>query len=249
MISRCRIICFYFLYYISVFWFGLTGVLIWWVPYSYRSRYLRQWNRFFVFTARTILNINVDVVGRENMPNYACVIMCKHQSEWEAFYLQALFWPLCTILKNELLRIPFFGWALALMEPIAIDRTSPKEALKQVQNQGLKKLRQGRSVLIFPEGTRMPLGKSGRYARSGATLAIAATVPILPIAHNAGICWPNGNQKKQAGTISFVIGEPIVATGQSARELTKDVEDWIETHSNELLGSSSQQATNRAPSM
>ena len=160
--------------------------------------------------------------------------MCKHQSEWETFYLQTVFSSLCTILKKELLRIPFFGWALMQMEPIAIDRSTPKDALKKVQTMGLKRLKQGRSVLIFPEGTRVKVGEKGRYARSGAKLAVASESLILPIAHNAGLHWRN-KQKKQAGTITFIIGEPISTANKTAKQLTDEVEVWIEQQFNTLL--------------
>ena len=170
----------------------------------------------------------------ENIPNVPCVIMCKHQSEWETFYLQTVFSSLCTILKKELLRIPFFGWALMQMEPIAIDRSAPKDALKKVQTVGLKRLKQGRSVLIFPEGTRVKVGEKGRYARSGATLAIASESLILPIAHNAGLNWQN-KQKKRAGTITFIVGEPISTANKTAKQLTDEVEIWIEQQCNTLL--------------
>ncbi|MDG1293403.1 MAG: lysophospholipid acyltransferase family protein [Pseudomonadales bacterium] len=179
----------------------------------------------------------MNVIGRENIPSTPCVIMCKHQSEWETFYLQTIFPHLCTILKKELLSIPFFGWALRQMEPIAIDRSSPKEALRKVQEIGLKRLKQNRSVLIFPEGTRVKPGERGRYARSGANLAVASESMILPIAHNAGVYWQN-KQKKQAGTITFVIGTPISTTNKSAKQLISEVENWIEEQSTALLTSS-----------
>lgn len=229
--------CFYFFYFLSVFWFGLTASLFFWLPYRFRFSYISLWNRFIVALARIFIGVKVNVIGRENIPSTPCVIMCKHQSEWETFYLQTIFPHLCTILKKELLSIPFFGWALRQMEPIAIDRSSPKEALRKVQEIGLKRLKQNRSVLIFPEGTRVKPGERGRYARSGANLAVASESMILPIAHNAGVYWQN-KQKKQAGTITFVIGTPISTTNKSAKQLISEVENWIEEQSTALLTSS-----------
>jgi len=226
--------CFYFFYFLSVFWFGLTGSLFFWLPYRFRFSYISLWNRFIVALARIFIGVKVNVIGRENIPSTPCVIMCKHQSEWETFYLQTIFPHLCTILKKELLGIPFFGWALRQMEPIAIDRSSPKDALRKVQEIGLKRLKQNRSVLIFPEGTRVKPGERGRYARSGANLAIAGETIILPIAHNAGIYWQN-KQRKQAGTITFIIGEPISTSEKSAKQLMNEVENWIEEQSTSLL--------------
>ena len=226
--------CFYFFYYLSVFWFGLTGSLIFWLPYRFRFFYISLWNRFIVALAGFFIDVRVNVIGQENIPSIPCVIMCKHQSEWETFYLQTIFPQLCTILKKELLSIPFFGWALKQMEPIAIDRSSPKDALRKVQAIGMKRLEQGRSVLIFPEGTRVKPGERGRYARSGANLAIASESMILPIAHNAGVHWQN-KQKKKAGIITFVIGKPIPTTDKSAKQLINEVETWIEEQSTALL--------------
>ena len=234
MISLLKDKLFYLFYFLSVFWFGLTACLIFWLPYRYRVAYISLWNRIIVALAYVFLGINVHLIGRENIPNTPSVIMCKHQSEWETFYLQTIFPSLCTILKQELLRIPFFGWALKQMEPIAINRSAPKEALRKVQTMGLKRLEQGRSVLIFPEGTRVKPGARGRYARSGANLAIASESLILPIAHNAGLHWQS-KQKKTAGTITFVIGAPISTKDKTAKQLTDEVESWIEQQSESLL--------------
>ena len=234
MITQFKGQCFYFFYYLSVFWFGFTACLIFWLPYRFRFAYISLWNRIIVVLAQLFIGVNVILIGRENIPNSPCVIMSKHQSEWETFYLQTIFPSLCTILKKELLRIPFFGWALKQMEPIAIDRSSPREALKKVQAMGLKRLKQGRSVLIFPEGTRVKPGERGRYARSGANLAVASETVILPIAHNAGLHWQS-KQKKKAGTITFVIGAPINTKDKTAKQLTDEVETWIEQQSEYLL--------------
>lgn len=234
MISLLKDKLFYLFYFLSVFWFGLTACLIFWLPYRFRFAYISLWNRIIVALARLFIGVKVNLIGRENIPDTPCVIMCKHQSEWETFYLQTVFPSLCTILKKELLRIPFFGWALKQMEPIAINRSAPKEALRQVQTMGLKRLEQGRSVLIFPEGTRVKPGERGRYARSGANLAIASESVILPIAHNAGVHWQS-KQKKKAGTITFVIGAPISTKDKTAKQLTDEVETWIEQQSEHLL--------------
>jgi len=233
--SRLRQLCFAFAYYGSVCWFGLTGALLFWLPYHYRSRYITLWNRFVVCAARKLLKISVRLEGAENIPDRACVIMSKHQSAWETFYLQTVFSPLCTILKRELLRIPFFGWALWALEPIAIDRGSPKQALRQLQTLGLKRLAQGRSVLIFPEGTRLAPGQRGRYARGGADLALAAGAPIVPVAHNAGAFWSSDGKTRRPGEMVFIVGEAIEPAEKSARQLTAEVEHWVETESMQLL--------------
>jgi len=156
------------------------------------------------------------------------VILSKHQSQWETFYLQVMKRPVVTVLKKELMNVPFFGWGLRLMQPIGIDRSNPKKALRYIQEEGQRRLQKGQSIIIFPEGTRTPPGETGTYARSGAELACRAGVPIIPVAHNAGRCWPAKKFIKYPGTIHMVIGAPIDTLNGNSRELTERVKNWIE---------------------
>ena len=173
--------------------------------------------------------ITLQIDGLNNIPDTPCVVLSKHQSGWETFYLQRLLRPVSTILKKELFWIPFFGWGLYFMHPIAINRGNPREAMKQILAQGKQRLAQGNNVLIYPEGTRTPIGQTGNYGRSGAALAIAAGAPILPVAQNAGYCWPAHTFIKRPGRIHVVIGEPINTTGADSRQLTEQVKGWIES--------------------
>ena len=241
---KLRCFLFYIVYLGSGFWFGLSGFIVGLIfPYSIAAKYIVRWNHLTLFFARHLLKINVELLGRENLPDYPCVIMSKHQSQFETFFLQTLFAkPLCTILKIELLRIPFFGWGLAKLQPIAIDRSKPKEALQQVLSEGIKKVQQGRSILIFPEGTRVSPGQSKRYAKGGAELAIAANVNIVPIAHNAGHFWPADEFIKHSGTITFSIGAPISSQGKSPVELINEVQEWVESESARLAPAAGNQA-------
>jgi len=181
------------------------------------------------FCLRIICGIKIEIIGRENIPEGNFVVLSKHQSDWETYYLQRLFRPVSTILKKELLKIPFFGWGLACVQPIAIDRGNPRQAMKQIMVQGQQRLAEGNNVVIYPEGTRVKFGEKGKYARSGANLAIAAGVPVLPVSHNAGRCWPGKEFLKYPGTIKVVIGKPIATSTESnSKELTGQVETWIE---------------------
>ena len=177
---------------------------------------------------RILCGIKLEVVGLENIPQGNYVALSKHQSNWETIYLQYLLQPVSTILKKELLYIPIFGWGLSRVQPIPIDRGNPRSAMKQVLQQGLDRLSIGNNILIYPEGTRIEYGKQGKYARSGAALAISAQVPILPIAHNAGRCWPRKKFIKYPGTIKLVIGPPIDTVNGNSKLLSKQVEQWIE---------------------
>jgi 1-acyl-sn-glycerol-3-phosphate acyltransferase len=145
--------------------------------------------------------------------------------------------PVSTILKRELLRIPFFGWGLAMVAPIAIDRDNPREALRQVMQQGKERLAAGMNVLVYPEGTRVAPGDAPvKFNRSGAALAVAAEVPLVPICHNAGHCWPAHRLIKYPGTITVVFGPPLITQGRDAKAITEEVTEWMEGTSRRLAG-------------
>lgn len=221
---------FYLGYSVLTVWFSVTGVLFcWFLSYRVRYIYLTWWNYMVMAWLRWTCGVRCEVRGRENLPAGPIVLLSKHQSQWETFFLQVLHPPIATVLKKELLRVPFFGWGLALLEPIGIDRDNPKQALKHIMDEGLRLIGSGRSVMIFPEGTRTPVGQTGNYARSGATLACKAGVPIVPVAHNAGYCWPSKKFLKYPGTIRVVIGAPLDTRDRDGRELNEAVKLWIET--------------------
>lgn len=230
-IMLLRSMLFYLLYMLIVFVFGLVSIISGpFLGYLNRHRLLTTAGMLINRALSLTCGINVQVDGLENVPHTPCVILSKHQSTWEVFFLQRLFMPVSTILKQELLKIPFFGWGIRLMHPIAIDRSNPRQAMKQVMQQGTQRISEGNRVVIYPEGSRIPYGKIGKYGRSGAALAIAAGVPIIPVAHNAGYCWPARQLMKRPGTIHVIIGKPIIVTAESnSQVLTEQVKDWIET--------------------
>lgn len=215
--------------------FGFIAIVIWPIlPYRLRWPVVTLWNRFTMFWLWLCCGVRVRIVGQRRKDLYPCVVMSKHQSTWETMFLQYYFGPVSTILKKELLRIPFFGWGLASLRPIAIDRSSPVQALKDVKSKGLARLQEGNNLLVFPEGTRVALGTIGNYARSGADIACSAGVHVVPIAHNAAQCWPHKQFLKYPGTITVVIGEPIDATGRDRKELTEEIKIWIEDQIQQL---------------
>lgn len=178
---------------------------------------------------RLSCGIKVCVIGRENIPVRPFVVLSNHQSPWETYYLQRHLRPVSTILKKELLKVPFFGWGLASVKPIAIDRSNPRKAIKDVMDQGQARLTTGMNVIVYPEGTRIPYGQHGEYARSGAALAVAAGVPVLPVAHNAGRHWPARKFLKYPGTITIEFGSPISTEDGSSKEVTRLAETWIKS--------------------
>ena len=234
-----RIAVFYLLLGTSSFlWCTLSFFVAPFMSFRRRYRFINVfWCRFAVLLSTHILGIKYRITGAENVPKTPCVILSNHQSTWETFFLSAYFEPLSQVLKRELLYVPFFGWAMAMLRPIAIDRDNPKEALRQVASKGDQLLKDGVWVLIFPEGTRVPYGTIGKFTRSGSALAVNAGLPVLPVAHNAGKFWPKEGWGKRPGTIDVVIGEPMFAEGSGPRaiaQLNDRAAAWNEATQREL---------------
>lgn len=208
--------------------FGSLCLVLWVFPYKIRNCILLGFNWCSLKLLQLCCGVRYRIHGAENIPDVPFVIMAKHQSTWETFFLQLYFSPLSTIMKKELLRIPFFGWGLALLKPIPIDRSNPRAAIKQVKTDGVKRLQEGNNVLVFPEGTRIPFGETGNYARSGADIAIAAGAPIIAIAHDAGRYWPMASLQKNAGEIQVFISPPFISSGTDSKAITEQIKNWIE---------------------
>lgn len=197
-------------------------------PSLTRYRVISVWARLNVIAVRMICGIRYQVLGAENIPGEPCIILSKHQSAWETLAFQVIFPPHVWVLKRELLRIPFFGWGLAMLSPIAIDRGAGPRALRQTLEQGRERLKLGFSIVIFPEGTRIAPGACGVYHPGGAWLAVKTAAPVLPVAHNAGECWPRHAFLKYPGLITVSIGAAIPTQNTDAAELNSQVERWIE---------------------
>jgi len=205
-------------------------------PFSAHARYrlITGYNHLVIWLARWVLGIRYVVQGADNLPSQPAIILAKHQSAWETVAFRFLFPPVSPVIKQELLKVPFSGWAFRLLSPIAIDRGAGREALKQIVAQGKQKLAQGFWVLVFPEGTRVAPGEKGKYGIGGGWLAAETGTPIVPVAHNAGEVWPKNAFIKRPGTITVSIGPAIDPSGKSAAELTRAVEAWIETEMTRL---------------
>jgi 1-acyl-sn-glycerol-3-phosphate acyltransferase len=220
-------------------------------PCRFEVRYglANAWVRFSLWMLDKICGLKYEVQGAENIPERNGIILSKHQSAWETIALQAIFPPLVFILKRELLRIPIWGWAMATQDPIAIDRQAKSAAMKQVLRDGEERLRRGRWVVIFPEGTRIPPGQKGRYGSSGGILAHRAGCPVVPVAHNAGEYWTKNGFFKFPGTIRVHIGPPIDAAALSAAEVNRQAEQWIESRMAEITGFGPYAPAARAPAV
>ncbi|MEW6562625.1 MAG: lysophospholipid acyltransferase family protein [Pseudomonadota bacterium] len=193
-----------------------------------RYRLISGWARSMLWLLRVVCGVRMEVRGAENIPTQPCIVLCKHQSAWETMALQKVFPPQVWVLKRELLKVPFFGWGLAMTSPIAINRADGREAMKQLLKQGKARLAAGFCVVIFPEGTRIPYGQRGKYKIGGALLAASSEALAVPVAHNAGKLWGRNAFLKYPGTIVISIGQPIDPRGLKAEEINQRAEDWIE---------------------
>jgi 1-acyl-sn-glycerol-3-phosphate acyltransferase len=198
------------------------------LPRMARYRIISGWSRCVIFLSKLILRIDWCVEGAEHLPQRPAVILAKHQSAWETMAFQLIFPPQVHVLKRELLWIPFFGWGLALMSPIAIDRKRGLAALRAMASKGAQRLAQGFWVVVFPEGTRVAPGERRAYQPGGAWLAAAAGAPVVPVAHNAGLLWPRYAFLKRAGTVTVRIGPAIEPAGRDPATINRLAEAWIE---------------------
>ncbi|HEB57702.1 MAG TPA: 1-acyl-sn-glycerol-3-phosphate acyltransferase [Gammaproteobacteria bacterium] len=214
--------------------FATLAILLTPLPFIIRSSVLRWYAWLNINTLRLLCGVRYRVEGRENIPDGPVVIFSKHQSTWETYALQTIFMPICYVFKHELVWVPFFGWALATMKPIAIKRGSGKRAVETMTRVGKQRLDEGISVVIFPEGTRTSPSGPGRYRIGGAVMAVESGYPVVPVAHNAGECWPRKGFIKRPGLITVRVGPPIETRGKAAEVLLEEIRQWIETQMVEI---------------
>jgi 1-acyl-sn-glycerol-3-phosphate acyltransferase len=209
--------------------FALIAILSF--PFGSFTRYwlITGWTHSMLWVLKHVVRIDYRVVGQDNIPATPSIVLCKHESAWETLALQQVFPPQVYVLKKELLRVPFFGWGLAQLPMISIDRNAGKDALSQVIEQGRARLEEGLWVIVFPEGTRVAPGARRRYKMGGACLAAEAGVPVLPVAHNAGEFWRKNAFLKYPGTITLSVGPAFDPSGMTPNEINQQAETWIES--------------------
>ncbi len=208
--------------------YALVALATFPLPPMVRYRIISGWSRLVIRLAKVVLGIDWRVEGSEHLPARPAVILSKHQSAWETMAFQIIFPPQVHVLKRELLWIPFFGWGLALMSPIAIDRSRGVAALRAMARRGRERLEQGFWVVVFPEGTRVRPGERRPYQLGGAWLAAEAGAPVVPVAHNAGLVWPRNAFLKRPGTVTVRIGPSIEPADRDPKTLNDMAEAWIE---------------------
>lgn len=200
-----------------------------WLPPRQRNLLCASYTGLFVWFAKHLCRIDYEVIGRENIPDQPFIVLSKHSSTWETLMLETMFAPGSFVAKKELLWVPFFGWGFALSSPITINRKAGAQAMEQMIVQGKERLHQrGFTIVVFPEGTRIKAGTKGKYKTGGARLAMGCEVPVLPIAHNAGYCWPRHPWKKFPGKVTLSILPPIATQGRALGDLNDEIERVIE---------------------
>jgi 1-acyl-sn-glycerol-3-phosphate acyltransferase len=235
MINRVRSALFFLGYATLTFLISVAIIGMFWLLPPRRRYYLYAlWCRMVIAWLGITCGIRHRITGIENIPGTPVVVLSNHQSTWETIFLYQLFTPVSPVLKKELLDIPFWGWAVRLQRPIAIDRSKPREAGKSLLAQGASRIKEGLSILVFPEGTRAAPGKLGKFSRGGAQLAVATSTPILPVLHNAGARWPTGTTLKTPGPIDVIIGEPIDVAGKTPKEVATEFEHWVQENRSSL---------------
>ncbi|MEO5794893.1 MAG: lysophospholipid acyltransferase family protein [Rhodoferax sp.] len=197
-----------------------------------------RWLKLAVDSGTAILGIQNRITGMENLPTGpldSVVLLVKHQSTWEALLMPAIMpRPLAYVFKKELLYVPFFGWAMACMDMIHIDRSQTSAAYKKMVASGKRLVAQGNWIIMFPEGTRIDRGQVGEYKAGGTRLAIQCGVPVIPIAVTSAKCWPRKAFIKKPGIVDISIGKPIPSVGRRPDELMAEVQAWIEAEMRRL---------------
>ena len=214
--------------------FALLALLTFPLPAVLRYRVITSWSRLIVWGAGEICGVRYRVLGAGHIPAPPFIVLAKHQSAWETLAFQKIFPRQTWVVKRELLWIPFFGWGLAMLSPIAIDRASGARALRELLDQGRERLAQGVCIVMFPEGTRMAPRTRGPYHAGGAWLSVQTGTPVLPVAHDAGTLWPRKAFLKYPGFVTVSIGLPISPQGLTHEQLNQKVEEWIESEMERL---------------
>ena len=211
---------------ISLILISFLGLFLIFTSYPTRQKFLSLWAIFCIWWLKVTLNIKTKIVGGENILQEPCIIISNHQSTWETLAFQTIFPAHTWVLKRELLWLPVFGWSLALLNPIIINRGDKLNAIKKVIRQGSDRLKRGISIVIYPEGTRQPYKQLGTYQNGGSAIAKKTGYSIVPVYHNAGKLWAKGAFIKKPGEITLVIGKAISQSNLKPSEVTEQIRKW-----------------------
>lgn len=224
-----RSFCFSIFSITLIFFYSFFLLFTFILPLHQRYKIIRIFLKIYIGSLKWICHIDYKVEGLEHLAHIKNgIVLSKHQSTWETIFLPIIFSDPAIILKRELMWIPCFGWGIAASHPIAINRNNRSSAMQQIIKKGKEYLEAGRTIIMYPEGTRIAFGKIGEYRLGGARLAAATGYPVIPVAHNAGRFWPKRKFIKQPGTVRIVIGPIITSTDKTPEEILALTKNWIE---------------------
>lgn len=241
MLWKLRVIAFYaVMVLVSLFFYFFICVPGFILKPSLRFRYKVSvvYSYIFIYSMRCICGVKFRLEGKDLIPQQGPFLMLpNHQSHWENFFMQLILPQNSWVIKREFFDVPIFGSGLKTTEPIAVDRTSSM-SVRQIIEEGRKKLKDNISMVIFPEGTRVKVGRNIKLKPSAAKLAMEAKVPIVIMVHNSGNHWPKGFWILKPGTITLKIIEVLsvekIESFENARELTDYIQEVLHTEKNLL---------------
>lgn len=231
-----RSLLFNTVFYVTMILYMIVGLPLLALPQRFRMMFVRVWSRYFVWLCTHLAGIKMEVRGRENLRKGPLLIAAKHQSLWETMALLQFFDDPCFILKRELIYLPLFGWYLYMTGQIPVDRRGGAK----VRNELLKRTRKailtapGRQLIMFPEGTRRPVGASPAYRSGIGHVYSALDIAVTPVAMNSGVCWPRRSLKLRPGTI-IIEFLPDIPGGLHRDQFMAQLETSIETATNRLV--------------
>lgn len=225
---------FFAFFVFSTILYSALSILIFPLKFEHRYAVLTSWADLNLWWLKRTCKLGFRVEGLENVPDRPSVIMSNHQSTWETLALKAFFPPMSWVVKRELMWVPFFGWALAMAQPIALNRGSGQKAVDQLLRQARQRLQKGRWIIIFPEGTRVAPGEKKRYKTGGAIVSSRLQVPAVPVAHNAGLFWRRRQFIKYPGTVTVCIGPPVYPNAKTPAQINAEIKAWINARLEEI---------------
>ncbi|HEV2629420.1 MAG TPA: lysophospholipid acyltransferase family protein [Pseudolabrys sp.] len=234
MVTILRSVAFNICFYLNTLVFLIIALPTFFLPYQAIVEVAKAWGRVNLVLLRVIAGVDFELRGREKIPPGAVIVAAKHQSAWETFALLHLFDSPTFIMKRELQWIPIFGWLTIKGRMVAVDRRAGSQALVQMAERARVELARGRQLIIFPEGTRRPVGAEPRYKYGVSYLYAAEGVPCLPVALNSGVFWPRRSILRRPGTVVVEILDPI-PPGLDKEDFIRRLQDEIETATARLV--------------
>jgi len=222
-----RSLAFNFGWYLGSAVIAIVGLPLLLAPRRVVVAWARFWIVFVLWWLRLTCGLGHRVVGLQNLPPGPVIIACKHQSSWETLSFTLLFRDIAIVLKRELLFIPVVGWAMARAGNIAVSRGDGAAALRGLVKQARAAIADGRSIVIFPEGTRVAPGDQRPYQVGTAALYRQLGVPVVPMALNSGLFWGRRKWIKRPGVITLEVLPPI-APGLSRDAFMATLKERIE---------------------